>query len=98
MFEIGYAHPDDPEAMIRNAADIIRLACEPLVQHGPYDFAASGLAVRARDLGLAVAFGKGLRSPPPATIFLHRKLIGTFLICARLRARVNVHAIIEKFL
>jgi len=98
MFAIGYAHPDDPEAMIRNAADIIRLACEPLVQHGPYDFAASGLAVRARDLGLAVAFGKGLRSPPPATIFLHRKLIGTFLICARLRARVNVHAIIEKFL
>jgi len=98
MFAIGYAHPDDPEAMIRNAADILRLACEPLVHRGPYDFAGSGLAVRARDLGLAVAFGKGLRSPPPATIFLHRKLIGTFLICTRLRARVNVHAIIEKFL
>jgi predicted unusual protein kinase regulating ubiquinone biosynthesis (AarF/ABC1/UbiB family) len=98
MFAIGYAHPDDPEPMIRNAADIIRLACEPLVHRGPYDFAGSGLAYRARDLGLAVAFGKGLRSPPPATIFLHRKLIGTFLICARLRARVNVHAIIERFL
>ena len=98
MFAIGYAHPDDPEPMIRNAADIIKLACEPLTHHGSYDFAASGLAVRARDLGLAVAFGKGLRSPPPATIFLHRKLIGTFLICSKLRARVNVHAIIERFL
>ncbi|MGB7904292.1 MAG: AarF/ABC1/UbiB kinase family protein [Steroidobacteraceae bacterium] len=98
MFAIGYAHPDDPEAMIRNAADILRLACEPLVHRGPYDFAGSGLAVRARDLGLAVAFGKGLRSPPPATIFLHRKLIGTFLICAKLRARVSVHAIIERFI
>jgi hypothetical protein len=54
--------------------------------------------VRARDLGLAVAFGKGLRSPPPETIFLHRKLIGTFLICAKLRARVNVHAAIERYL
>jgi hypothetical protein len=31
-------------------------------------------------------------------MFLHRKLIGTFLICSRLRARVNVHAIIERFL
>jgi hypothetical protein len=83
--------------MTRNAVDIVRLVCEPLAHRGPFDFAASGLAVRARDLGLAVAFGKGLRSPPPETIFLHRKLIGTFLICVKLRARVNVHAVIEKF-
>jgi predicted unusual protein kinase regulating ubiquinone biosynthesis (AarF/ABC1/UbiB family) len=97
LFAIGYAHPDDPETMTRNAVDIVRLVCEPLAHRGPFDFAASGLAVRARDLGLAVAFGKGLRSPPPETIFLHRKLIGTFLICVKLRARVNVHAVIEKF-
>ena len=98
VFEIGYAHPDDPEAMTRNSLDIVRLACEPLAHRGPYDFAGSGLMVRARDLGLAVAFGKGLRSPPPETIFLHRKLIGTFLICAKLHARVNVNAAIEKYL
>jgi predicted unusual protein kinase regulating ubiquinone biosynthesis (AarF/ABC1/UbiB family) len=98
VFEIGYAHADDPEAMTRNSLDIVRLACEPLRHRGPYDFAGSGLMVRARDLGLAVAFGKGLRSPPPETIFLHRKLIGTFLICAKLHARVNVHAAIEKYL
>ena len=36
-------------------------------------------------------------SPPPETIFLHRKLVGTFLICARMQARVNVHALIERF-
>jgi predicted unusual protein kinase regulating ubiquinone biosynthesis (AarF/ABC1/UbiB family) len=98
LFAIGYAHPDDPETMTRNAVDIVRLVCEPLAHRGTFDFAASGLAVRARDLGLAAAFGKGLRSPPPETLFLHRKLIGTFLICVKLRARVNVHAIIEKFL
>jgi len=98
VFEIGYAHPDDPAEMTRNSVDIVRLACEPLAHRGLYDFAESGLMVRARDLGLAVAFGKGLRSPPPETIFLHRKLIGTFLICAKLRARVNVHAAIERYL
>ena len=98
VFEIGYAHPDDPAEMTRNSVDIVRLACEPLAHRGTYDFAGSGLMVRARDLGLAVAFGKGLRSPPPETIFLHRKLIGTFLICAKLRARVNVHAAIERYL
>jgi predicted unusual protein kinase regulating ubiquinone biosynthesis (AarF/ABC1/UbiB family) len=98
VFEIGYAHPDDPEAMTRNSMDIVRLACEPITHRGLYDFSGSGLMVRARDLGLAVAFGKGLRSPPPETTFLHRKLIGTFMICAKLRARVNVHAAIEKYL
>jgi predicted unusual protein kinase regulating ubiquinone biosynthesis (AarF/ABC1/UbiB family) len=97
-FDIGYAHPDDPEPMIRNAVDIIELACEPLAHRGPYDFAGSRLVVRGRDLGLEVLFGKGLRSPPPETLFLHRKLIGTFLICAKLHARVNVHALIERFL
>ena len=97
-FEIGYAHPDDPDEMIRGAIEIIRLVCEPLSHRGVYDFADSRLIVRARDLGLAVAFRQGLRSPPPETMFLHRKLVGTFLICAKLRARINVHSLIERFL
>ena len=97
-FDIGYAHPDDPEPMIRNSVDIIELACEPLVHRGPYDFAGSQLMLRARDRGLEVLFGQGLRSPPPETLCLHRKLIGTFMICAKLRARLNVHALVERFL
>jgi predicted unusual protein kinase regulating ubiquinone biosynthesis (AarF/ABC1/UbiB family) len=96
-FAIGYASPDDPPEMTEGALDIIELVCEPLAHRGPYDFAGSGLIGRARDLGLAVVFDRGLRSPPPETIFLHRKLLGTFLVCSRLRARVNVHALIERF-
>jgi aarF domain-containing kinase len=97
-FDIGYAHPDDPEAMIQNAVEIIELACEPLVHRGLYDFAGSRLVTRGRDLSLEVLFGQGLRSPPPETLFLHRKLVGTFLVCAKLKARVNVHALVERFL
>jgi predicted unusual protein kinase regulating ubiquinone biosynthesis (AarF/ABC1/UbiB family) len=97
-FDIGYAHPGDPEPMIRSAVEIIELACEPLVHRGLYDFAGSRLMLRARDLGLEVVFGQGLRSPPPETLFLHRKLVGTFMICAKLHARVNVHALVEPFL
>jgi predicted unusual protein kinase regulating ubiquinone biosynthesis (AarF/ABC1/UbiB family) len=96
--EIGYVRPGDPEQMIRNAVDIIRLACEPLTQHGPFDFAGSRLILRIRDRGIEAAFSGGLRSPPPQTMFLHRKLIGTFLVCARLHAHVNVHALVRRFL
>jgi predicted unusual protein kinase regulating ubiquinone biosynthesis (AarF/ABC1/UbiB family) len=96
--EIGYVRADDPEPMIRNAVDIIGLACEPLTQHGPFDFAGSRLVLRIRDRGIEAAFSGGLRSPPPQTMFLHRKLIGTFLVCARLRSHVNVHALVRRFL
>ena len=96
-FAIGYAGPEDSEEMVRGTVEIMELVCEPLAHRGPYDFANSGLIGRARDLGLALVFRSGLRSPPPETIFLHRKLLGNFLICARLHARVNVHALIERF-
>jgi len=94
--DIGYIHPDDSPERARGVVDLIRLTCEPFAHRGPDDFAASGMIGRARDLALSVAMKQGLRSPPPQTIFLHRKLLGTFLICSRLRARVNVHALIER--
>jgi predicted unusual protein kinase regulating ubiquinone biosynthesis (AarF/ABC1/UbiB family) len=97
-YRVGYAHPDDPEPMIQNAVEILQLVCEPFAHRGIYDFGTSGLMTRARDRGIAAAFGHGLRSPPPATTFMHRKLIGTLLLCVRLRARINVHALIDRHL
>jgi predicted unusual protein kinase regulating ubiquinone biosynthesis (AarF/ABC1/UbiB family) len=96
--EIGYIRADDPPERVKGIIEIIMLVCEPLSHRGLYDFAGSGMMGRVRDLGLSVAMSQGLRSPPPETIFLHRKLLGTFLICSRLRARVNVHALIEPHL
>jgi predicted unusual protein kinase regulating ubiquinone biosynthesis (AarF/ABC1/UbiB family) len=96
---IGYLSPDDPEDRARGVVDLIFLICEPLRHHGPYDFASSKLAVRARDRGFDLAFRQGyLRPPPPATIFLHRKLVGSFLLCARIHARVDVQGLISPFL
>jgi hypothetical protein len=52
-----------------------------------------------RALGFDLAFRKGLlRVPPPETLFLHRKLVGSFLLLARIGARVNVRALITPFL
>ncbi|HVN42071.1 MAG TPA: AarF/ABC1/UbiB kinase family protein [Steroidobacteraceae bacterium] len=96
--EIGYVRPQDPPSMVDRAVDIIELVCEPLAHRGAYDFAASGLIGRARKLGLEVMMGEGLRSPPPQTLFLHRKLLGNFLIAVKLRAHINIHAIVTRFL
>jgi len=75
------------------------LACEPLRHVGRYDFAASDLPARMRRLGYELAIRRRLlRSPPPETLFLHRKLVGSFLLLARLGARVDARSLILPFL
>jgi hypothetical protein len=64
-----------------------------------YDFGRSRLAARVRDAGFDLVVRKGfMRAPPPETIFLHRKLGGTFLLCARIGARVDTHALVAPYL
>jgi predicted unusual protein kinase regulating ubiquinone biosynthesis (AarF/ABC1/UbiB family) len=91
---IGYVTPGDSPDRVKAAVDMIFLACEPLRQRGLYDFPASDLPARMRDLGYDLAVRRGLmRAPPPETIFLHRKLVGSFLLLARIGARVDARSL-----
>jgi hypothetical protein len=92
---IGYATGADPPALIEATTDMIMLVCEPLRQAGAYDFAGSDLPSRARALGIDLGLRKGLlRTPPAETLFLHRKLVGSFLTLAHIRARVDACALV----
>ena len=71
------------------------LVCEPLRRVGRYDFAASDLPARSRELGFDLGIRQGLlRTPPPETMFLHRKLVGSFLLLARIGARVDARGLV----
>lgn len=79
--------------------DLFLAACEPLRAAGPYDFGTSDLAARIRDAGMALSMERDAWHTPPAdAIFLHRKLGGLYLLAARLRARVPVHALAAPWL
>jgi predicted unusual protein kinase regulating ubiquinone biosynthesis (AarF/ABC1/UbiB family) len=96
---LGYMQPDDPPDHARQVVDLILMICEPLGHDGIYDFGASDLLQRAAQAGMDLVFAsEHFRSPPPATAFLHRKLVGSFLLCARIGARVAVRDLIEEFL
>jgi len=98
--DIGYLKPGDSPAFCGRIVELIKIICEPIREDRMYDFAASDVAPRARDAGFELAWKSGgeLRSPPPETVFLHRKLIGSFLLCGRIRARVNVQKLLREFL
>ncbi|WP_295458787.1 AarF/ABC1/UbiB kinase family protein [uncultured Thiodictyon sp.] len=95
---LGYLDPDSSPEQAVNIAELIALTGEPLRQRGAYDFGTSDLFervyVRGRDLFFDEAFG---RTPDPATFFLHRKFVGTFMLCRRLRARVDLNGLMAAY-
>ena len=97
--QIGYfksgIHPQQRAAVM----ELFVLATEPARTRGRYNFGTSDLAVRIRDAGMELSFSQGYWHTPPAdAVFLHRKLGGLYLLAARLRARVEVHAILDRYL
>jgi hypothetical protein len=88
---VGYLGADDPPAYRTGMVEMVRDATEPARAPGGYRFGSSDLARRigekAMDLRLRERFG---RLPPPAMLFLHRKLGGLYLLFSHLRAEIQV--------
>ena len=96
---IGYIAEGATQEVVTAALEMFELVCEPLRTTGAYDYGASDLPRRARELGIDLAFKRGLlRMPPSHTMFLHRKLVGVFLLLARLGARVPTGRLVRPFL
>ena len=74
-------------------------AMAPLRQDAPFDFGDTDLLERLRDMGLAIGTDRELAHvPPAATLFLHRKIGGMYLMAAKLRARVALRPMLEAYL
>jgi len=87
----GFTAPEDPPAQSQGVIALMRLAGEPLRHAGAYDFGASTLFARSFEQGRDQFFGAGYaRTPPPDLLFLQRTFAGTFMLCARLRARFDL--------
>ena len=91
---IGFIGEADTAAQAQGVIDLMREAGEVLRQRGPYDFGQSDLLSRLSLQGRAQLRDAGVGSVPPEDlVFLQRKFVGTFLMCTRLRARVDVGAL-----
>lgn len=96
---IGYAVGDEESDYRTLVLELFLLALEPLMVDENYDFARSDMARRMSELGEEITRHKDFwQAPPTDAVYFHRKLGGMFLLASRLRARVNVHQIIQQFL
>jgi ABC1 atypical kinase-like domain len=98
MLRIGYFGPATAphhQALIQSMFEV---GMAPLRQDGPFDFDRSYLLERLRDIGLAIGNDRELAHvPPAATLFLHRKIGGMFLMAAKLRANVALRPMVEGY-
>ena len=97
---IGYLDKGSSDEHAERILDMIRLICEPIRYDEIYDFGTSDLFARGRDAGMEMMLGdmSEYKVPPPETMFLHRKLVGSYMLCHRIGARINVQRLILPFL
>lgn len=98
MLRIGYFGPATPPHHQDLIQAMFDTAMAPLRQDSPFDFGSSNLLERLRDMGLAIGNDRNLAHvPPAATLFLHRKIGGMYLMAAKLRARIALRPMVEAY-
>jgi hypothetical protein len=93
--ELGYLEPGTHPDLAQALVELTLVAAEPLRAPGVYDFGATDLFQRVRALGEDLLLRRGFAvQPPPETLFLHRKMVGIFLLCRRLGARIHMPTLV----
>ncbi|TGD74371.1 AarF/ABC1/UbiB kinase family protein [Mangrovimicrobium sediminis] len=96
---IGYATGDEDGEYRQLLLDIFLLVLEPLQVEGEYDFGESDMLQRMSAMGEEVGHYRDFwQAPPTDAMYFHRKLGGMFLLATRLKARVDVKALLDRFL
>jgi predicted unusual protein kinase regulating ubiquinone biosynthesis (AarF/ABC1/UbiB family) len=81
---------------IEAVTQLFDMIIEPMLHSGPFDFGDRSFLQSMRDRGLALASDRSnWRLPPAELFFVQRKLGGTYHLAARLRARVDIGALLR---
>ncbi|MGR5169379.1 ABC1 kinase family protein [Vibrio astriarenae] len=97
--QIGFFSQEIKPEQRQAVLNLVSMACEPMLHNGAYDFAAGGLAQRLREAGTVLSMEQNYWHTPPAdALFLHRKIGGLYLLAARLKAKVDIQSLVQKYL
>jgi predicted unusual protein kinase regulating ubiquinone biosynthesis (AarF/ABC1/UbiB family) len=98
MAGIGILPPNAPQAMSETIVAMARDGFAPLRLDGPFDFGAGGLASNLKDQSQTlIGQREHFTAPPPDILFIQRKIAGMYLLAARLKARVDVAALVRPY-
>lgn len=98
-FRLGYLRGDELKPYRRGLCEMIYMVAEPLRSNGPFNFGESDLSRRVADHAISLrVHQRYMHFPPMDVLFLHRKIAGIYLLCARLRAKVDIKNLMQPYL
>jgi predicted unusual protein kinase regulating ubiquinone biosynthesis (AarF/ABC1/UbiB family) len=81
---------------VNSVTRLFDMIIEPMLHQGAFDFGNNGLMHSIRDQGFALLNDRAnWRLPPAELFFIQRKLGGMYHLAARLRARVDIGALLR---
>lgn len=95
--DMGFISANTPLNFVPTMIEMIEIATEPLTRDEPFDFSRSDIAEEMRIRGMELASNRDLWHVPPAdTVFIQRKIAGIYMLASRLRAQIDVRALMKK--
>ncbi|MBK1634897.1 ABC1 kinase family protein [Rhodovulum adriaticum] len=97
ILDIGFFAEDTQDKHQKAMIDMFEMSMEPLHREGAFDFANNDVALRMRDAGMQIGQDRDFwHIPPMDTLFMQRKFGGVYLLASRLKAQVDIRAIMMK--
>jgi predicted unusual protein kinase regulating ubiquinone biosynthesis (AarF/ABC1/UbiB family) len=99
MIAIGYFDERTQQKHQDAVMAMFEMAMAPLRAGGAFDFGDNSMMVGLRDQGMAIAQAHDFwHIPPIETLFLQRKFGGIYLLASKLKARVQVKSLMERYI
>ncbi len=96
---VGFLSEGTAAHHVEAVLDMIDVGAEPLRQTGTYDFGTSRLVARLSAAGEALALDQSFEEVPPMEVlYLQRKVAGMYLLASRLGARVDIGALVARYI
>lgn len=96
---LGFFAADTAPHHQKMVLDMLDIVFAPLSRDGIFDFGDKTIAHQLNEAGMAMAEESDfVHVPPIETLFLQRKFGGLYLLCSRLRARVNIGVMVDTYL